>query len=73
MARSLSNISQLVVCSRVSNSVTLTDPLTGQSAEMRGATYWDSPFPPLCESKDFIEFYIIDIQNESRFGKVECT
>jgi nonsense-mediated mRNA decay protein 3 len=71
MARSLSNISQLVLCSRVSNAVTLTDPLTGQSSEMRGNTYWEDPFPALCETKDLIEFYVIDIQVENRFGKVQ--
>jgi NMD protein affecting ribosome stability and mRNA decay len=70
MARSLSSISQLVLCTRISNTVTLTDPLTGQSSEMRGNTYWESPFPALCETKDLIEFYVIDIQIESRFGKV---
>lgn len=70
MARSLSNISQLVLCTRISNTVTLTDPLTGQSSEMRGNTYWEDPFPALSETKDLVEFYVIDIQIESRFGKV---
>jgi nonsense-mediated mRNA decay protein 3 len=49
----------------------LTDPLTGQSSEMRGNTYWEDPFPALCETKDLIEFYVIDIQVENRFGKVQ--
>ncbi len=70
MARSLSNISQLAICTRISNTITLTDPLTGHSAEMRGATYWENSFPPLCETKDLIEFYVIDIQIETRNGKV---
>jgi nonsense-mediated mRNA decay protein 3 len=70
MARSLSNISQLVVCTRISNNVILTDPLTGLSSEMRGNTFWEDPFPALCETKDLIEFYVIDIQIESRLGKV---
>lgn len=70
MARHLSNISQLAICIRVSNTVNLIDPLTGHTAEMRGMTYWENPFPPLCEIKDLIEFYVIDIQIEKRVGKV---
>ena len=70
MARHLSNISQLALCVRVSNTIQLLDPLTGNHAELRGQTYYEDPFPALCESKDLIEFYVIDIQEEFRNGKV---
>ncbi|KAI8899958.1 NMD3 family-domain-containing protein [Globomyces pollinis-pini] len=69
MARQLSNMSQLCLCTRVSNTVTLLDPITGHHAELRGATYWESPFPALCETNDLIEFYVIDVQLESRYQK----
>ncbi|KAJ3274537.1 hypothetical protein HDV01_002665 [Terramyces sp. JEL0728] len=69
MARQLSNISQLVVCTRVSNTITLLDPTTGHHAELRGSVYWDKPFPSLCETKDLIEFYVIDVQFEHQYQK----
>jgi nonsense-mediated mRNA decay protein 3 len=54
----------------VSNTVTLLDPVTGHQAEMRAQQFWENPFPALLETKDLIEFYVIDIQIESRYGKV---
>lgn len=70
MARGLSNVSQLVLCNRISNTVNLVDPITGQNVDMRGNTYWDAPFPSLCETTELLEFYVIDIQIEGRAGKV---
>jgi nonsense-mediated mRNA decay protein 3 len=46
------------------------DPVTGHQSEMRGQQFWENPFPPLLETKDLVEFYVIDIQIESRHGKV---
>ena len=40
------------------------------AAEMRAPQFWDSPFPTLCETKDLIEFYVIDVQLEGQFGRV---
>ncbi len=70
MARQLSNISQLTLCTRVGSTIQLLDPISGQYCEMRGPTYYEDPFPALCETKDLIEFYVIDIQIERRVGKV---
>ncbi|KAJ3129816.1 hypothetical protein HK098_008050 [Nowakowskiella sp. JEL0407] len=64
MARSLSNINPLCVCYKISNAVYLIDPNTLKVAELRPQLFWENPFPPLCEARDLIEFYIIDIQQE---------
>ncbi|KAH6588849.1 hypothetical protein BASA61_005802 [Batrachochytrium salamandrivorans] len=71
MARTLSEISPLALCTRVSNMITFTDPLTGKHAEMRAPQFWEASFPTLCESKDLIEFYVIDVQVESQIGKYQ--
>ncbi|KAJ1328792.1 hypothetical protein BSLG_010016 [Batrachochytrium salamandrivorans] len=80
MARTLSEISPLALCTRVSNMITFTDPLTGKlrfinrsplDAEMRAPQFWEASFPTLCESKDLIEFYVIDVQVESQIGKYQ--
>nr|KAJ3420091.1 hypothetical protein HK105_006093 [Polyrhizophydium stewartii] len=70
-ASCLSDISPLALCTRVSNTLTLTDPITGRHAELRAMQFWESPFPILCETKDLIEFYIIDIQVESQAGRYQ--
>jgi nonsense-mediated mRNA decay protein 3 len=37
---------------------------------MRKETYWETPFMPLCDSKELVEFYVIDVQLENqRVGK----
>ncbi|KAI9002355.1 NMD3 family-domain-containing protein, partial [Gaertneriomyces semiglobifer] len=64
LARQLSNTSQLLLCNRVSNSINLLDPNTLKVVEVRPPVYWDSPFPALCETKDLVEFYVIDSQLE---------
>jgi nonsense-mediated mRNA decay protein 3 len=69
MARSLSNISRIALCTRISGNICFIDPLTGDQAELRPPPFWESPFPALCETKDLIEFYVIDIQIEYRVGK----
>eukprot|EP00842_Homolaphlyctis_polyrhiza_P001175 jgi/Hompol1/2058/HPOL_002042-RA len=71
MARSLSDISPLALCVRVSNAITLLDPITGKYSDLRPPAFWEAPFTPLCESKDLIEFYIIDIQPEAQVGKYQ--
>jgi nonsense-mediated mRNA decay protein 3 len=68
-ARALSDISPLAVCTRVSNMLTFMDPNTGRYSELRSLPYWDNQFPPLADVKDLIEFYVIDIQIESRTQK----
>ncbi|TPX52155.1 hypothetical protein SeMB42_g01620 [Synchytrium endobioticum] len=64
-ARSLSDISSLVLCHRVGSNINLLDPNTLKIVEVRTAQFWDSPFSSLCDVKDLVEFYIIDIQQES--------
>ena len=38
---------------------------------MRTTQYWDNPFSALCDTKDLVEFYVIDVQQERvSHGKV---
>ncbi|KAJ3125053.1 hypothetical protein HK100_011019 [Physocladia obscura] len=65
VAKSLSDISPLVLCNRVSNSLTLVDPNTLKISDMRNNVYWDQPCLPLLSITDLVEFYVIDIQPEN--------
>ncbi|KAJ3207372.1 hypothetical protein HDU67_007514 [Dinochytrium kinnereticum] len=64
MARSLSDVFPLVICTRVSNSLGLIDPNSLKTVELRNNVFWDTPFVSLCEAKSLVDFYIIDIQKE---------
>ena len=47
---------------RISDLV-LTD-VSSTVVDLRAPVYWDAPFESLCEAKDLVEFYIIDVQPE---------
>ncbi|KAH8825013.1 RNA binding protein [Flagelloscypha sp. PMI_526] len=63
-ARSLSNISPLVLCTRVGSSLQLLDPATLQTAELPSTIYWRSPVDSLTHASDLVEFTILDIDPE---------
>lgn len=62
IARSLSNIAQLCICHRVGNQLYLIDPLTLNMADISANVYWRSPFPPLANITQAIEFIVLDIE-----------
>lgn len=63
VAQSMSNISQLCVCSRVGNSLHMIDPITLHAAELTSQAYWRNPFNALSSSPaGCIEFVILDIE-----------
>ncbi len=63
LAKSLGNIDQLVVCTRVGTSLIFTSPRTNQKCELRCLNYWEHYFFPLCDRRELVEFYVIDIQH----------
>ncbi|ANB15784.1 ribosome-binding protein NMD3 [Sugiyamaella lignohabitans] len=62
IAQSMGNISQVVICSRVTNSVQFLDPNTLQKADISSAVYWREPFLSLSEGSQLIEFIVLDIE-----------
>ncbi|KIJ36975.1 hypothetical protein M422DRAFT_232171 [Sphaerobolus stellatus SS14] len=61
LARSLGNMSQLAVCTRVGNSIHLTDPATLQTCEVTASVYWRQPFESIAAVTDLFEFTILDV------------
>lgn len=55
-------ISQLVVCTRVGNSLHLLDPATLQSCDIAAPVYWRTPFDSLATVTDLVEFTVLDIE-----------
>lgn len=66
LARQLGSISPLLVCTRVGNSLHLTDPQTLQVAELSAAVYWRTPFDSLASITDLVEFTLLDVESSGR-------
>lgn len=62
LANSLGNISRLVVCSKISNSLQFIDPNTLQIADVMAPVYWRSPFPSLLDIPQLVEFVVLDVE-----------
>ncbi|KAK4454456.1 NMD3 family-domain-containing protein [Podospora aff. communis PSN243] len=77
LARSIGNISPLVLCHRIGTSVNLLDPNTLQTAEVSAEIYWRAPFSPLAGAPEMVEFVIMDIeptgQRKGKWGLSEVT
>lgn len=60
LAASLGNIGPVVVVTRVTNAITLTDPLSLRQAVLEAGAYWRNPLKPMMGSRQLTEFYILD-------------
>lgn len=64
LARQLSSISPLTVCTRVGSSIWLVDPASLQHAEIPAPVYWRTPFESLASVGDLVEFTILDVETD---------
>lgn len=74
VAHSLGNISQLVVCTKVTTAIHFIDPNTCQTAELNGPSYFASsqPIKSLFNQKQLTEYYVMDVESgNSRNGKFQ--
>ncbi|ODV63377.1 ribosome-binding protein NMD3 [Ascoidea rubescens DSM 1968] len=62
LAHSLGNISQFVICSKVTNTLQLLDPFTLQIADLSPNIYWRSPFKSLATGSELQEFIVLDVE-----------
>ncbi|KZT06977.1 NMD3-domain-containing protein [Laetiporus sulphureus 93-53] len=62
LARQLSNINPLTMCSRVGNSIHLLDPATLKFTELTAPVYWRTPFDVLATVSDLVEFTVLDVE-----------
>ncbi|VDO81602.1 unnamed protein product [Heligmosomoides polygyrus] len=62
MAQQLGNMSQIAICLRVSNVITLIDPSNLQMADVQATSFWREPFDSLCTPKQLSEFYVLDVE-----------
>lgn len=62
LANSLGGCSQLLLCTRISNSIHLTDTNTLHPSEVSHHIYWRTPFLPLASAKAMTEYYVLDVE-----------
>lgn len=62
LANQLGNISRLVICSKVSNSIHFIDPMNLQTADLPANIYWRSPFMSLLDVTQLVEFVVLDVE-----------
>ncbi|CCE64325.1 hypothetical protein TPHA_0H01170 [Tetrapisispora phaffii CBS 4417] len=62
LAKSLGDISQFVLCSKISNSVQFLDPTTLQTADLSANVYWRTPFNTLADASQLVEFIVLDVE-----------
>lgn len=65
LAPYLGGCSPLLVCVKVTSCVHLVDPSTLKRVELDADKYWRSPFPALLNSRQLIEFTVLDIKKQS--------
>ncbi|TCD61077.1 hypothetical protein EIP91_009061 [Steccherinum ochraceum] len=70
LAKQMSNVNPLSICSRVGNTLHFLDVATLQSVEITSALYWRTPFESLATVTDLVEFTVLDVEpTNQRKGK----
>lgn len=58
--RTLSGLGPLVIVYKVYSSIVFLDPKTLRVGEITGSLYWKKPFQPLMNSREMVEFYVLE-------------
>jgi nonsense-mediated mRNA decay protein 3 len=62
LANGFGNIFQLLICTRISNSIHLLDVNTLSTADVQTTEYYRYPFLSLASSKAMVEYYVLDVE-----------
>ena len=62
VAASLGNLGPLVICTKVTNSIALLDPLTLRISYLDADQYWRLPFKSLLTSRQLVEYIVLDVE-----------
>ncbi|CAD6190937.1 unnamed protein product [Caenorhabditis auriculariae] len=69
VAQQLGNMSQIVICLRISNVISLIDPNNLQIADIQSTNFWRDPFESLCTPKQLTEFYVLDVEQDHNLAR----
>lgn len=59
---SLGNLGPLVICTKITNAITLMDPFTLRVCFFDADQYWRAPFKSLFCSKELVEYMVLDVE-----------
>lgn len=62
LASSLGSLGPLVLCSRITNVLTLLDPTNLRAAHMEAPVYWRTPFQAMMSARQLVEYVVLDIE-----------
>lgn len=62
VAVSLGNLGPLVICTKVTNSIALLDPITLRHCFLDAEQYWRSSFKSLLTSRQLVEYIVLDVE-----------
>ncbi|KAL2761077.1 hypothetical protein ACRALDRAFT_2024935 [Sodiomyces alcalophilus JCM 7366] len=62
LAKQMGNVHPITLCYKIGTSLYLVDPSTLQTADISPSVYWRAPFPALADSRQLVEFVIMDIE-----------
>lgn len=62
VAVSLGNLGPLVICTKVTNSIALLDPLTLRQCYLDADQYWRASFKSLLTSRQLVEYIVLDVE-----------
>ncbi|KAG0164902.1 hypothetical protein DFQ28_003534 [Apophysomyces sp. BC1034] len=62
LANSMGSISQLLLCTRISNSIHLLDVGTLNHGDISTSVFWRAPFLSLASVRTMVEFYVLDVE-----------
>lgn len=77
VANKMGNISQVVLCNKISNKVQFIDPNTLQIGDIDADSYWKEPFPSLANSQQLVSFIVLDTEplgpSRGKYALADCT
>lgn len=77
LAKQIGDISPITLCYRIGTSVNIIDPYSLQTADISSQVYWRTPFTPIADVKDLVEFIVMDIEPtnvvQGRYALAEAT
>lgn len=62
LAKSMGNISRLVLCSKITNSIQFIDPANLHIEDMQATVYWRWGFQSLADVTQLVEFMVLDVE-----------
>mmetsp|Transcript_25446 Transcript_25446/g.55257 ORF Transcript_25446/g.55257 Transcript_25446/m.55257 type:complete len:560 (+) Transcript_25446:171-1850(+) len=62
LASSLGQLGPMVLCTKVTNQLTLMDPVTLRTTTMDANVYWRHPFTAASSSKALVEYVVLDVE-----------